>query len=241
MKNIKLVADLHVHTLSSGHAYSTVEEYVAQAKKIGLKAFAITDHGPNMPGGPHYYHFSNFRMIPKEVDGIRIYRGAECNIINDEGELDLPEEVLEGLDIVMVAFHPRVGYEGGDDEGKNTEVLFKVLKNPYVNVIAHPGNPMYPLNPSKTVAEAKKRGVVIEINNSSFTGSRTGSWDRCLEFAREIKKQDWMLTVGSDSHFSTMLGTSEKALQLLKEAGITEKNVVNTSLEKIEKYLIRSR
>ena len=238
MKNIKLVADLHVHTISSGHAYSTFEEYVAHAKKIGLKAFAITDHGPKMPGGPHYYHFSNLRMIPDVMNGIRIYKGAECNIINDKGEIDLPFDVLAELDIVMVAFHPRVGY-GGGDEGKNTEVLFRALKNPYVNVIAHPGNPMYPLNPQKTVAEAKKRGVVIEINNSSFTGSRTGSWGRCLEFAREIKKQDWLLTVGSDSHISTMLGTKEKAMKLLREAGIGEREVVNTSLQKIDKYLIR--
>ena len=53
---MKLVADLHLHTIASGHAYSTIEEYVARAKKIGLKAIAITDHGPAMPGGPHQYH-----------------------------------------------------------------------------------------------------------------------------------------------------------------------------------------
>jgi len=50
---MKLVADLHVHTVSSGHAYSTIEEYAARAKKIGLKGVAITDHGPAMPGAPH--------------------------------------------------------------------------------------------------------------------------------------------------------------------------------------------
>ena len=72
---MKLIADLHVHTLSSGHAYSTLEEYVAQAKKIRLAMIAITDHGSNMPGAPHYYHFSNMRMMPREIDGIKVLRG----------------------------------------------------------------------------------------------------------------------------------------------------------------------
>ena len=45
MGEIKIVADLHVHTVSSGHAYSTVMEIVKVAAQKGLKAVAITDHG----------------------------------------------------------------------------------------------------------------------------------------------------------------------------------------------------
>ncbi|MBU1026439.1 MAG: phosphatase [Candidatus Margulisbacteria bacterium] len=233
---MKLVADLHIHTISSGHAYSTVEEYVAQAKKIGLKAIAITDHGPAMPGGPHWYHFFNLKMIPEKHQGIRIYRGVEANIINNEGKLDLPDDALERLDIVIVAMHPRCGYENLGEEG-NTKVLLKTLKNPHVNVIAHPGNPMYPINVEQTVAAAKEKGVILEINNSSPT-SRAGSWDRCLAFAREIKRQDWKVILTTDAHFSTMLGKFDEALKLIKEAGLTEKHVVNTSLAKIDKYLL---
>lgn len=35
--------DLHMHTVASTHAYSTLHDYVAQAKLNGLKLFAITD------------------------------------------------------------------------------------------------------------------------------------------------------------------------------------------------------
>ncbi len=235
---MKLAADLHIHTVSSGHAYSTVEEYVAQAKKIGLKAIAITDHGPAMPDGPHFYHFANMRMIPEKLKGIRIYRGVEANIINDKGEIDLTEEVLKILDIVFVAMHPRCGYDNLGEEA-NTKVLLRALENPYINLIAHPGNPMYPVNVEQTVAAAKEKGVVLEINNSSFT-SRVGSWDKCLAFAKEIKRQDWKVILTTDSHISTMLGKFDKALKLIKEAGLTEKHVINTSLEKIEKFLLKS-
>jgi len=236
----KLVADLHVHTVASGHAYSTLQEYVTQAKKIGLKAIAITDHGPAMPGGAPMYHFSNLRMVPGEMDGVRIYRGAECNIIDQSGRLDLPDEVLDTLDIVMIAMHPRVGYESmGEDV--NTDVLIKAMSNPYVNVVAHPGNPMYPVSIEETVAAAKKHGVAIEINNSSFTGSRNGSWERCLEFAKKVKDENHFVVIGTDSHITTMLGAFQKAVELIEASGLTEKNIINTSLEKIDKCLIRAK
>lgn len=236
---MKLIADLHVHTISSGHAYSTLEEYVAQAKKIGLEGFAIADHGPAMPGAPHYYHFSNMRMIPREIDGSKVLRGIEANIINEKGELDMNFEDLKWgeLDIVMAAMHPRVGYEEGQGEEKNTEVLIKAMQNPVVNVIAHPGNPRYLVKIKEIVAAAKASGVVIEINNSSDL-SRPGSRERCLKVAREVKRQGWKVVLGTDSHISSMLGVFDSALKLIKEAGLTEDDVVNTSWAKIEKYLL---
>ncbi len=235
---MKIAADLHVHTISSGHAYSTVEEYAAQAKKIGLKGFAIADHGPAMPGAPHAYHFQNLGMIPEKINGVRIYRGIEANIIDADGTADLPEEWLTRLEIVLIATHPRCGY---DDQGadKNTEVLFKAIdKYPRINIIAHPGNPKYPLKVEETIALAKARGVVIEINNSSFT-SRAGSWDKCLEFAKEVKRQDAKVVLTTDSHISMMLGVFDKSLQIVKEAGLTEDHIINTSLDRIDRELIR--
>ena len=236
---MKLVADLHIHTISSGHAYSTLEEYVAQARKIGLKAIGITDHGPAMPGGPHYYHFSNMRMIPREMDGVKIFRGVEANVINDQGEIDLAEQEIKwgDLDVVMAAMHPRVGYDN-QGEDKNTEVLIKAMRNPYVNVIAHPGNPKYPIKIKEIVAAAKENNVLIEINNSSDF-SRPGSHERCVEFAREAKRIGWKVIIGTDAHISNMLGIFDAALKLIAEAGLTEEDVVNTSMEKVEEYLIR--
>ncbi|MBN2057441.1 MAG: PHP domain-containing protein [Candidatus Saganbacteria bacterium] len=233
---MKIAADLHVHTISSGHAYSTIEEYVARAKKIGLKGFAVTDHGPAMPGAPHAYHFQNMRMIPEKMNGVRIYRGIESNIISADGDIDLPEETFTRLEVVMVAMHPRCGYPDHGEE-RNTQVLLKALsKNPRINVIAHPGNPKYAIKIRETVAALKNRGIALEINNSSFT-SRVGSWERCLEFAREIKRQDGRVILTTDSHISTMLGVIDKSLQIVKEAGLSEKHVINTSLKKIEDFI----
>lgn len=235
---IKLIADLHIHTVSSGHAYSTIEEYVSAAKKKGIKAIAITDHGPAMPGGAPLYHFSNMKMIPDHLNGVRILRGAEVNVINEQGDLDLPDQVLRDLDFAMVAIHPKCGYEG-NVEKENTEVLLKALKHPNIKVIAHPGNPMYPIDYQKVIPIAKQKGILIELNNSSLTISRKGSFDRCLEIARYVKSIGWKVVLGSDAHISTMLGDLDAALKMASEAGLTKDDIINTSIKMIERYLLR--
>ena len=48
---MRIIADLHTHTIVSDHAYSTLEEMVAGAARANLAAIAITDHGPQMPDG----------------------------------------------------------------------------------------------------------------------------------------------------------------------------------------------
>ena len=43
---MELVVDTHTHTISSGHAYSTITENAVQAKINGMEAIAMTDHDP---------------------------------------------------------------------------------------------------------------------------------------------------------------------------------------------------
>ena len=82
-----MIADMHTHTIASGHAYSTVNELAEAASLKGLQAIALTDHGPRLPGGPHLYHFAAMRFIPKEIAGVRIFLGAEANILDRKAAL----------------------------------------------------------------------------------------------------------------------------------------------------------
>lgn len=238
-KRIKLIADLHIHTVSSGHAYSTIEECAAAAKKRKLSAIAITDHGPAMPGGAPIYHFANMRMIPDHLNGVRMIRGAEVNIIDRQGNLDLPDDVLKTLDFTLVAIHPKCGYEG-KGEKENTEVLLKAMEHPNIRAIAHPGNPMYPIDYRKVIPVAKEKGILIELNNSSLTISRMGSYDRCFEIAKFVKKIGWKVLLGSDSHISTMVGNLDTALKMAMDAGLNETDIINSSMQLIDKYLIKN-
>lgn len=238
LEKLILEADLHVHTVASGHAYSTITEIAAVASRKGLKAFAVTDHGPAMPGGPHRYHFGNLRVLPREIGGVAIIRGVELNILNEAGEVDLPPEYLTFLDLAWAGIHS-LCFDGSGSESYTRAVL-KAIENPYVDGIVHPGNPDFPLNADAVVRQAKKYGKILEINNSSFH-VRRGSLEPCRRFAALAAEHGVKVTVNSDSHFAEDVGRCEKAAEVLIEAGIPSELIANSSLASVQQLLERRR
>lgn len=236
---MQLVADLHIHTISSGHAYSTVLEIAQAAALKELPLIAITDHGPAMPGAPHAYHFGNLKALPDEIFGVRVLKGIEANIIDREGSLDLPEFRLERLDIVLAGLHTICAPYGTVEE--NTLMMIQAMKNPWVDVITHPGSPEYPVDYPKIVQAAVEHDVALELNNSSLTVSRQGSRPNCEEIVRLAKHYGAKLIVGSDSHFAPTVGRSDEALEILTRIGFCEEFIVNTSLERVWAHLARKR
>jgi putative hydrolase len=233
-----LPVDTHVHTVASGHAYSTIQEIVTAAKYKGLKMIAITDHGPEMPGGPHLYHFGNMRILPREIDGIEILRGVEANILDHNGTLDMPIEYLVKLDIVLAGMH-YICYPGGTVE-ENTRAYLAVMENPLVDIIVHPGNPEYPIDCEKFVQSAINKGIAIEINNSSLLGSRRGSIENCNNIAKTIAILGASIVLGSDAHIAMDVGKLGEAYAMIKEAGIKDEQIINRTVKNLKEYL-RSR
>ena len=77
---MQIIADLHTHTNVTDHAFSTLTEMVQAAHDMGLKAIAITNHGPTNPDGPHEWHFSNLNLVPRKMNGVTVIRGIEFDI-----------------------------------------------------------------------------------------------------------------------------------------------------------------
>lgn len=232
---MRIIADLHVHTIASGHGYSTVFENVQVAKQKGLLALGIADHTPSMPGGPSPLYFEARGHFPKEVLGVRLYFGAEVDVRDAEGCLDLPDRILRRLDFALVSFHPQV-FPGGSRE-VNTRALIKALEHPLVDIVAHPGNPRYPLNYEEVVAAVVRLGKVIEVNNSSFLVSRKGSEANCRLIVQLAKDLGGRIIVSSDAHFCAEVGEFGEALRMLEEIGFPEERVVNASWESLERFL----
>lgn len=233
---MKFILDTHTHTIASGHAYSTIHDYVDVAKKKGLELVAVTDHGPAMPGGPNIFHIGNQRVIPREIDGIEILRGVEANIIDFDGSIDISEVYLERLDIVLASLHD-VCIESGTKE-ENTRALLKTMENEYVDIIGHPGNPRFPIDIDEFVLGAKRNNKIIEINNSTFTNpGRSGSRDNCIMIARKAKEYGVFVVAGSDAHISFDVGNFEKSSEVFNLVEMPEKLIMNTSKEKLKNYL----
>lgn len=233
---MEIVADLHTHTIGSGHAYSTVQEMARAAAGKGLKMLALTEHGPKMPGGPHIYYFYNIKIIPDVIYGVEIIRGVEGNIIDRNGSIDLPDDHLQNLDWVLAGFHIFISPEGTVEE--NTQAMLRIIENPRIDGVVHPGNPDFLIDPLPVVKAAKANGKVIEMNNSSIRGGiRDGSKENCLRIAKLAKEYGVQIMLNSDAHISFDVGRVDGVIKLAKEAGLTEENVLNTSVEKIKNFL----
>lgn len=233
---MKLVLDCHVHTYASGHAYSTVKEYMDAAVEKGLALIGFSDHGPAMPGGPHPFHHGNQQVIPRHYKGVILLRGAELNIIDFEGKIDLDERILKRLDYCIAGFHD-VCLEPGS-QAQNTEALIKAMQNPYVDILAHTGNPRWPVDREAVIEAAAATGKIIEINNSSFTNlGRKGSRDNCYQIAELACRHNVRMIASSDCHIAFDLGKFDYAVKLFKEVGVPETLIMNTEASKWLGYL----
>lgn len=234
---MRCIADLHIHTVASGHAYSTVREIAAAAADKGLKMIAVTDHGPKMPGGPHPYHFGNLAALPDHIFGVRVLRGIEANVMDREGSLDLEEARLARLHIVLAGLHTVCSPHGSVAE--NTAMMIRAMQNPWVDAIVHPGNPEYPVDYEKVVQAAVEYDVALEINNSSLTVSRKGSHPNCDHIAAFMKQYGAKLILGSDSHYCDTVGEFTAALALIEKYDFPPEQVLNSSVEQIATHLRR--
>ena len=221
-------ADLHTHTIASGHAYSTINEIAAEAARRQLRLIGMTDHGPALPGGPHPYHFMALRFIPKHIGGVRILRGVEANILGD-GKLDLDDQQLAQLELVLAGFHPSCGYVGRG-QGDNTKAVMSIMDKPQVNVICHPGNPEFPLDYQAIARHAAATDTALEINNSSFSVSRIGSADNCRRLAGYCAQYGAPISLGSDAHIAQGVGQLDQALSEALQAGIQPEQIINLTL-----------
>lgn len=233
---MNLIADLHTHTVASGHAYSTVNELAQAASVKGLLALGISDHGPAMPGGPHRYHFYAMRFIPREICGVKILRGIEANILDLAGTLDLEPAALNDLDYVLAGLHETCGFaDSGPDA--NTEAILSAMANPRVKFISHPGNPAFPVHFERLVQGARNTNTALEINNSSLGLSRKGSHENCRTIAKLCAEFKAPVVVGSDAHIAQGVGTFGNAIKLMQEAGIVEEQVINSSIDRLFTFL----
>lgn len=232
--SIEILCDTHCHTTASTHAYSTVMEYVQAAAEKGLEAIAITNHGPSLQDGAHIYHFSNLKELPRRIRGVWVLRGAEVNVMDCGGRLDIPDPVLRKLDWVIVSMHESTYPPKTVEE--HTETWLNVAKNPLVDVIGHCGQESYRFDYETVIPELGRLGKLVEINDHSPL-VRPGSEINCPRILRLCKKHGVRVVVNSDAHFCEHIGCFENAKALLEEAEYPPELIVNLNADRLLDYI----
>ena len=231
-------ADVHMHTIVSGHAFGTVREMAFAAAERGLSLIGVTEHGPGIPGTVEPIYFRNLNDAPRRLYGVELLYGSEVNVLTG-GKLSLERRVLDCLDYAAAGIHTPC-YE---DEGvvKNTDNIISCMADPKVRFITHPDDGRYPLDYPALVAAAKEYGVALEVNNSSLRKPtmRPGcveNYETMLPLCMDLQVP---LVVNTDAHDPDAVGDFTCALALLERLQVEESLILNRDPELLKAFLLK--
>lgn len=223
----KILLDVHTHTIMSGHAYSTLQEMVAAAQQKGLDILGITEHAPGIPGTCDPIYFRNLHVVPRQMGSLRLLLGAELNILDTSGTIDLDETIYPLLDLRIAGIH-LLCWQGGTIE-ENTQGMVNAIRNPWTHIITHPGDGTAELLFEPIVLAAKETNTLLEINNSSLNPVRgkQKALANNLEILRLCKHYEVPVILGSDAHFSASIADYAFVLPLLQETEFPDGLIMN--------------
>lgn len=233
------VLDTHTHSIASGHAYSTIQEMITSAKEKNLQLLGISEHAPAMPGSCQEIYFSNLNVFPDTINGIKLLFGAETNVLNYEGEVDLSEKTLSRLSYGIASLHTPCITPGSKKE--NTAAYLHVMENPYINIIGHPDDSRYMVDYKELVKQAKETGTLLEVNNTSLSpiSFRQNARENYKEMLTLCAKEQVPIIVDSDAHTSYDVGNFTYAIPLLEEIHFPKELIANTSIDKFMQLINR--
>ena len=219
--------DVHSHTVwSDGRA--TMLEMAQGAQALGYSYLGVTDHSPRIT----VVHGLNAERllaqslemaeVQKQIDGLTLLQGIEVDILED-GALDLPDGVLEILDVVIASPHVKLRQE----PAAMTERMMRAVSNPHVDVIGHPTGRRPGSREGATYdfeavfREAARRGVALEIDCDP------ARLDLSPELARLARDVGCDFVVSSDAHAPAELAYVPMALWMARRAGIARERILN--------------
>lgn len=229
--------DVHTHTIVSGHAFSTLQEMVHQAAHLGLDILGITEHAPGIPGTCDPIYFRNIHVVPRQLEGVRLMLGAELNILDTEGHLDLDENYYKLLDLRIAGIHI-LCWKGGTRE-ENTHGMIQAIRNPWTQIISHPGDGTAELDFAPIVQAAGETRTLLEINNSSLIPSRGKLQARAnnIEILRLCRQQGIPVILGSDAHISYSIADYRYLWELIEETHFPDELILNDKPDEFLQYI----
>lgn len=227
--------DPHTHSIISTHATATVNEHIEKIKNLNMKGIALTNHGPAYKDGGNIAYFRALKNCPDKIDGISFYKGAETDITDYLGNVDIDNVTLAGLDWTIASIHKRCLQPAMPS--LITVAYINAISNPYIHCLGHIGQAKFECNFEKVVKAVKEHNKTIEINNSSLGGMRKGANELCFTVAKLCKKYQVNVVVTSDAHQVEQTGDFSLCLELLKNADFPTKQIMNIKNDEFKDFL----
>ena len=223
-----IVGDLHVHSEWSDGA-STIQDMAIAAQAKGYEYLAICDHSPSL-GIANGLSIKRLQDQMEEIDRINdsvenftVLKGSEVDIKPD-GSLDLPDEVLAGLDIVVASVHTSLQQE----PKVITQRVLRALENEYVTILAHPTSRIIGrrsptlVDMDAVIASAIEHDKVLEVN------SYPDRLDMSDENVRKAMDAGAMISIDTDAHSATELDFIDFGVAVARRGWAVKDRVLNT-------------
>ena len=200
LQRADLQGDLHVHTRDSdGH--DSIEAMAEAARAQGLEYIAITDHSRRLAVTHGLdpvrlaQQIDRIDRINERLQGVTVLKGIEVDILED-GALDLPDSILQRLDLVVGAVHHRFDLP----RARQTERLLRAMGQRYFSILAHPTGRLigerepYEVDLLRVLRHARQRGCFVELNAQP---ARLDLDDQACQMA---KAEGVLVSLNSDAH-----------------------------------------
>jgi DNA polymerase (family 10) len=233
--------DLHAHTAATD-GQDSLEAMARAAHARGYEYLAITDHSRRVAMA----HGLDRRRLAEQIDaidalnerlaGLVVLKGIEVDILED-GSLDLPDSILDRLDVVVCSVH----YQFALPRPKQTTRILRALDNPRCNILAHPTGRLlneraaYDVDLEAVLTGAKERGCAVELNAQP---SRLDLDDLACRMAKEIGV---LVAISTDAHSTGDLDLMRFGVGQARRGWLEAKDVINTRpLAELRKLLKRN-
>lgn len=230
--------DPHTHSVASGHmSKSTIADLAKKAASLGFSMIGITDHGPATMCAGKAAYFRNLAYAPKKRCGIEILYGVELNILDYNGTVDLPEDILNNLDYAIISMHLPNIKPGTAEE--NTFAYVNAMRHPKVKIVGHCEDTKYPIDYEAIAIAAKHYQIALEINNSSLSpkGYRGDVRDNVRSILAMCKKHQVPVVLSSDSHGTKHVGDFTYALEMIEECNFPAGLILNYSAKRFKDFI----
>lgn len=223
-----LRGDLHCHTNWSDGRQS-LEEMARAAQDMGYEYLAVTDHTHNLKVvnglGPERLaqQIEAIDAANKRMEGFTLLKGAEVDILED-GRLDLPDDILQRLDLCVCSVHTRFKLS----RQQQTERILMAMDNPYCTVLGHPSGRLlgsrepYDLDMDQILNKAEATGCCIEIN------SQPDRLDLADTHCKAAKDMGITLVISSDAHRPSGLQAVRYGIGQARRGWLEPRDVLNT-------------
>ena len=220
--------DLHCHTRRTD-GREDARTLAEAARDLGYEYLAITDHSQHL-AMTHGLDSKGLReqiaalaQLNDELEGIEILKGIEVDILED-GQLDLPDEVLRELDLTVCSIHSHFDLS----RAKQTRRLLRAMDNPYCTIIGHPTGRLiqrrdaYALAIEDLIRGAAERGVCLEIN------AQPRRLDLADRYARAAGEAGARVAISTDAHGLRQLQRMSLGVAQARRGWLSADQVLNT-------------